>query len=211
MPDYKGFNTKNLSFWSEFQTQKQSSIYSSFGLHTISSLNNVDYNGWSSENFSQSRRVYYSVYCWSTTVQSSTEYLWTFEIRSTNFVARIGGMHWVMSFVECIGALMKNSGLLSWLKSAFAEGEKILTGTFPHECQGSLPFNAWATSRLCRRNEISKDESTKTLSNSQSECLLIMWMIKKLYMWLIRLCLRTTFVFNWFFFSIFQNFSVLFE
>ena len=181
MPDYKGFNTKNLSFWSEFQTQKQSSIYSSFGSHTIWSLNNVDYNGWSSENFSQSRRVCCSVYRWSTTVQSSTGYLWTFEIRSTNFVARIGGMHWVMSFVGRIGVLMKNSGLLSWLKLELL------------------------------RDYVGEMKSTKTLSNSQSKCLLIMWMIKKLYMWLIRLCLRTTFVVNWFFFSIFQNFSVLFE
>ena len=39
-----------------------------------------------------------------------------------------GGMHLVMSFVSCIGVLMKNSGLLSWLKSAFGEEEKMLTG-----------------------------------------------------------------------------------
>ena len=45
--------------------------------------------------------------------------LWTYETQFTNFVPRIGGMHWVMSFVGCIGVLMKNSGLLSWLKSAF--------------------------------------------------------------------------------------------
>ena len=37
-------------------------------------------------------------------------------------------MHWVMSFVGCIGALMKNSGLLSWLKSAFGGAEKMLIG-----------------------------------------------------------------------------------
>ena len=39
-----------------------------------------------------------------------------------------GGMHLVMSFVSCIGVLMKNSGLLSWLKSAFGGEEKMLTG-----------------------------------------------------------------------------------
>ena len=39
-----------------------------------------------------------------------------------------GGMRLVMSFVGCIGVLMKNSGLLSWLKSAFGGEEKMLTG-----------------------------------------------------------------------------------
>ena len=39
-----------------------------------------------------------------------------------------GGIHLVMSFVGCIGVLMKNSGLLSWLKSAFGGEEKMLTG-----------------------------------------------------------------------------------
>ena len=38
-----------------------------------------------------------------------------------------GGMRLVMSFVGCIGVLMKNSGLLSWLKSAFGGEEKMLT------------------------------------------------------------------------------------
>ena len=37
-------------------------------------------------------------------------------------------MHWVMSFVGFIGVLMKKSGLLSWLKSAFGGKEKMLTG-----------------------------------------------------------------------------------
>ena len=39
-----------------------------------------------------------------------------------------GGMHWVISFVGCIGVLIKNSGLLSWLKSALGGEEKMLTG-----------------------------------------------------------------------------------
>ena len=39
--------------------------------------------------------------------------LWTYETRITNFVPRIGGLHWVTSFVGCIGVLMKNSDLLA--------------------------------------------------------------------------------------------------
>ena len=60
---------------------------------------------------------------------------WTYEIRFTNFVLRIGGMHWFMSFVGCIGVLMKNSRLLSWLKSDFSvlmEQKRCLQGkSFP--------------------------------------------------------------------------------
>ena len=63
--------------------------------------------------------------------------LWTYETRFTNFVPRIGGMHWVMCFVGCIGVLMKSSGLLSWLKSAFGGAEKMLTGK-------KFPMNVWA-------------------------------------------------------------------
>ena len=42
-------------------------------------------------------------------------------------MSKIGGMHGIMSFVGCIGVLMKNSSLLSWLKSAFGGVEKMLT------------------------------------------------------------------------------------
>ena len=60
--------------------------------------------------------------------RAALDILWTYEIQFTYFLNRIGGMHWVMSFVGCIGVLMKNSGLLSWLKSAFGGAEKIITG-----------------------------------------------------------------------------------
>ena len=60
--------------------------------------------------------------------RAALDILWTYEIQFTYFLNRIGGMHWVMSFVGCIGVLMENSGLLSWLKSAFGGAEKIITG-----------------------------------------------------------------------------------
>ena len=37
-------------------------------------------------------------------------------------------MHWIMSFVESIGVLMKNSGLLPLPKTCFEGVEKMLTG-----------------------------------------------------------------------------------
>ena len=57
---------------------------------------------------------------------------WVYPEMFLKFIPRIGGMHWLMSFVGCVGTLMANSGLLEILKSAFAGVEKMLTGkNFP--------------------------------------------------------------------------------
>ena len=54
--------------------------------------------------------------------------IWSDPERWRDFYPRIGGMHWLMSFVGCVGVLMANSGLTPWLKSAFAGAEKMLIG-----------------------------------------------------------------------------------
>ena len=48
--------------------------------------------------------------------------------RFSNFIPRIGGMHWFMRFVGSVSALKENSGLQKFMKSAFAGTEKMLTG-----------------------------------------------------------------------------------
>ena len=53
---------------------------------------------------------------------------WTNPQRFSNFIPRIGGMHWLMSFVGSVVVLMENSGLQKKIKSVFAGTEKILTG-----------------------------------------------------------------------------------
>ena len=54
--------------------------------------------------------------------------IWDDPVRWNNFYPRIGGMHWLMSFVGSVGKLMKNSGLDLLMKSAFAGVEKMLLG-----------------------------------------------------------------------------------
>ena len=49
----------------------------------------------------------------------ASEVMWTEPNRFQNFIPRIGSMHWIMSLVGSIGVLMKNSGLIPWLKSGF--------------------------------------------------------------------------------------------
>ena len=44
------------------------------------------------------------------------------------FIPRLGGMHWLMSFIGACGSLMKGSGLHQYLSSAFAGVNKMLVG-----------------------------------------------------------------------------------
>ena len=58
----------------------------------------------------------------------SLDVIWSDALRWNHMTPRLGGMHWLMSFVGCVGVLMENSGLVPWLKSAFAGVPKMLTG-----------------------------------------------------------------------------------
>ena len=44
------------------------------------------------------------------------------------FVPRLGGMHWLMSFIGSFGVLMAGSGLKEIVSSAFAGSDKMLLG-----------------------------------------------------------------------------------
>lgn len=58
--------------------------------------------------------------------------LWVHPELFPNFYPRLGGMHMLMSFVGCVGALMANSGLEELMKAAFGGVTRMLTGkTFP--------------------------------------------------------------------------------
>ena len=54
--------------------------------------------------------------------------VWSNPTRWQLFVTRIGGMHWIMNFVGCIGKLMDVSGLNIFMPSAFAGVEKMVIG-----------------------------------------------------------------------------------
>ena len=55
---------------------------------------------------------------------------WVYPQRFSKVIARLGGMHLLMSFIGCIGTLMSNTGLEDILKSAFGGVEKMLLGKF---------------------------------------------------------------------------------
>ena len=56
--------------------------------------------------------------------------LWAYpdEFNEKNFIPRIGGLHWIMSFIGCIGSLMKNTGLEDVLSQVFGSVPKMLLG-----------------------------------------------------------------------------------
>jgi hypothetical protein len=62
-----------------------------------------------------------------------------------DFINRLGGMQFLMSFVGAIGSLMSNSGLENIMKAAFGGVAKMLTGKkYPQKYKG---FTSG-----CRRN-----------------------------------------------------------
>ena len=57
---------------------------------------------------------------------------WSHPQTFVNLIPRLGGMHFLMSFVGCVGNLMSNSGLEVIFKAAFAGMPKMSTGkNFP--------------------------------------------------------------------------------
>ena len=54
--------------------------------------------------------------------------IWLDSLRWKYMISRLGGMHWLMSFIGCVGVLMENTGLVPLLQSAFARVPKMMTG-----------------------------------------------------------------------------------
>ena len=54
--------------------------------------------------------------------------LWVHPDKFPNFYPRLGGMHLLMSFMGCIGTLMKDTGLTELLSPVFAGVSKMLSG-----------------------------------------------------------------------------------
>ena len=53
---------------------------------------------------------------------------WAYPEQFSTFILRLGGMHFLMSFIGCIGTLMANSGLEDLLKKGFSGVQKMLKG-----------------------------------------------------------------------------------
>ena len=115
VPDYNGFNTQRTRLKPKIKVVftpllDRAPSDPSTMLTTMAEAARISHEaGQSVTVFTADQQLY----------RVALDILWAYETRFTNFVPRIGGMHWFISFVGCIGVLVKNSGLLSWLKSTF--------------------------------------------------------------------------------------------
>ena len=77
----------------------------------------------------KTRHAYERMHSKSSTIK------WAYQGRFDKVIPRLGGMHFLMSFVGSVGNLMVNTGLDEILKSAFGSVEKMLSGKkLPAEC-----------------------------------------------------------------------------
>ena len=53
---------------------------------------------------------------------------WAYPERFTNFILRLGRMHFLMNFIGCIGILMADTGLFDIMECAFGGVAHMLTG-----------------------------------------------------------------------------------
>ena len=58
----------------------------------------------------------------------SVNVTWVHPRLFTNFVPRLGGMHFLMSFVGAVGTLMSNTGLTEIMQTTFGGVPKMLSG-----------------------------------------------------------------------------------
>ena len=54
--------------------------------------------------------------------------MWNKPKEFENLIPRLGGMHFLMSFIGCVGALMATTGIVELLEHAFASVSKMLSG-----------------------------------------------------------------------------------
>ena len=50
--------------------------------------------------------------------------IWSDTLKWNHMIPRLGGVHWLMIFVDCIEVLVENSGFVPWLEFAFAGVQK---------------------------------------------------------------------------------------
>ena len=107
--------------------------------------------------------------------------IWVYPLQLGKVVARLGGMHFLMTFIGCIDNLLVNSGLIDILNSAFGGVDKMLTGKkFPQNV-GALRMVTEELLRPYLKNMETADEFMKFLQDISAESKTAkLWMIDNL-------------------------------
>ena len=129
VPDFAAYNTKQMRESGQSTKQKTKVIYKPLINKTpsdpstiLTAMCDIETTG----KKSGQRETVFT--CDQQLYRVTLDTIWNDPSRWTYFYPRIGGMHWLMSFVGSVGKLTKNSGLDMLMKTAFAGVEMMLTG-----------------------------------------------------------------------------------
>ena len=129
VPDFAGYNTKQMRESGQIMKTKSKLIFRPLINKTLSDPSTMLTAMCDIEDASHQAGQQVTVFtCDQQLYRVIMDIIWEDPVRWKHFYPRIGGMHWLMSFVGAVGKLMKNSGLDLLMKTAFAGVEKMLVG-----------------------------------------------------------------------------------
>ena len=139
VPDFAGYNTKQMRESGQITKTKSKLIFRPLINKTLSDPSTMLTAMCDIEDASHQAGQQVTVFtCDQQLYRVIMDIIWEDPVRWKHFYPRIGGMHWLMSFVGAVGKLMKNSGLNLLMKTAFAGVGKMASGQkMSSECYSS--------------------------------------------------------------------------
>ena len=128
-PDFSGYNTRTTSETGQSLKAKSKVYYHPLINKTLADPSTILTAMCNLEKISKDAGQSFSMLTSNQQLFRVMLYvIWENPPRWVGSVQRIGGMHWIMSFVGSAGKLVENSGLAQLMMSSFAGVEKMLTG-----------------------------------------------------------------------------------
>ena len=173
VPDFSGYNTKHMRENGKTVKTKTKVIYKPLVNKTPSDPSTILTAMCDVEKACEKSGQKETVFtCDQQLYRVTMDIIWNDPQRWANFYPRLGGMHWLMSFVGSVGKLMKNSGLDRLMKAAFAGVEKMLVGKkFPMNVR-ALRIVVIELLRTIITKDTSRDDMVSTLKSIAKESLL---------------------------------------
>ena len=128
-PDFHGFSTNEARIAGHIPKPKSKIIFSQLIDQTLSEPSTMLTSMVDAEIVTNAAGQKITVFTADQQLYSVVlDIMWANHNRWMFFVPWLGGMHWLMSFIGSVGALMAGSGLKEILNSAFVSSDKMLLG-----------------------------------------------------------------------------------
>ena len=166
VPDFAGYNTRKIRESGQLVQNETKVIYRPLINKMPSDPSTILTAMCDVESASERAGQQVTVFtCDQQLYRVTIDIIWDDPVRWKHFYPRIGGMHWLMSFVGAVGKLMKNSVLDLLMKSAFAGVEKMLIGKkFPMNVR-ALRIVVIELLRSIMNNHTTEDQFYSTLND----------------------------------------------